>query len=208
MICTAFIYQKTQAEYSDDFKLMMRWANFPIVIVFTFWSLFTCKIWDFDYLRNFSVVIIIPALFLLELWNAYLYIIKQKTEKTGLEKIEDFMISLFTIHTFFLIMSSKKQSLKNKNQFMVQLDLVLKRFKIQVKKYDRTFFKLSYMIRKNSKHLRYFLCSLGIATGLFEATIFDLILMILSLAYIIKKNVNRRSWLNYILYLDFLILMK
>lgn len=115
LICTAFIYSKTQAEYSDDFKLMMRWANFPIVIVFTFWNLFTCKIWDFDYLRNFSVLIIIPTLFLLELWNAYLYVTKRNLQKAGLGRIEDFMISLFTIHTFFLIQSSKKEKLMNKN---------------------------------------------------------------------------------------------
>jgi hypothetical protein len=208
LTCTIFIYQKTQAEYSDDFKLMMRWANFPIVIVFTFWCLFTCKIWDYDYLRNFSVVIIIPSLFLLELWNAYLFVIKRERTKGGLEKIEDFMISLFTIHTFFLVMSNKKGKMKTKNQFMVHMDLILKRFKVQVKKYDRTFFKISYMLKKNTKHIRYLLCSWGMATGLFEATLFDLGFMFIYLAFIVKTEVNRYDWLKYILYLDGLILMK
>lgn len=98
---------------------MQRWANFPIVVVFTFWNLFTCKIWDVDYLKTFAVVIIIPALFLLELWNAYLYLAKRLVKKGGLERVEDFMISLFTIHTFFLVTSSKKGLMKTKNQFMV-----------------------------------------------------------------------------------------
>lgn len=64
------------------------------------------------------------------------------------------------------------------------------------------------MVTKNSKHLRYLLCSCGIATGLFEATIFDMGLMILSLAFIVKTEVNRKDWMKYIMYLDGLILLK
>ena len=186
----------------------MRLSNFPVIVIFTFWILFTCKIQDPRYLRVFSVVIIIPLLFLLEVWAAYLFIIGQNLPKEGLDRVDNFMISLFTIHTYFLIQDSKENKSANKNSFEVQIDLMKKKYKVQVRKHDRLFFKLEYLAYNYQKIGLYLICCCSIAMGLFEATVFDLGLVILSVRLLMKSTVFRGEWLRYILYLDALIIIK
>ena len=69
------VYTKTATSYSSEEKILMRVTSLPIITVFAFWTLFSCKISDLVYLKNFSVVLIIPILFVLEILNSYLFFI-------------------------------------------------------------------------------------------------------------------------------------
>lgn len=207
IICTIYIFQKTNIIYPSESKTFQRTVNFPIIMVITFWNLFTCKVYDHYYLKNLSIFVVIPTLFLAEGLKVYFYFVNKKTTKSSFEKLEDIMISLFTIHTFLLIYSTKSNKIKN--VFMMKLELMAKRFKHDLKVRNKKFEAFSLVLKTFIKgYGHYAICSFGIGSAMFEASLFDIILIILSLNFILKRRLNRMKWFKYILYIDFLILSK
>lgn len=96
------IYSKTATIYPAEDKILMRVTSLPIILVFIFWTIFSCKISDLVYLKNFSVIVIIPILFFLEILNSYMFFIGRLQPKRGLDRIENLMISLITLHTLLV----------------------------------------------------------------------------------------------------------
>lgn len=207
ILCIVYVYQKTNIDYPNDTKTFMRVVNFPIIMVITFWNIFTCKVYDKFYLKNFSIFVVIPTLFLQEALNVYFYIVNKERDRSTFEKIEDILISLFTIHTFLLIYSIKNN--KMKNVFMMKIEIMVKRFKQDLKSRNKNLEAFSYLIQTFVKSYgHYLICSFGIAGAMFEASVLDIILIVLSLNFITKKTLNQSMWFKYIMYIDFLILAK
>lgn len=207
ILCTVYIYKKTCFNYSHDVKTFMRVINFPIILVITFWNLFSSKVYDHAYLKNFSIFVVIPVLFLQEALNVYFYLINRNRSKSAFEKLEDFLISLFTIHIFLLISSIRKNKIKN--TFMMKIENTIIRFKQDLKFKNANFEAFILVLKTIAKSWApYIICSFGIAIAMFEASILDIFLIMVSLNFILEKNLNKMKWLSYILYIDFLILSK
>jgi len=91
---------------------------------------------------------------------------------------------------------------------MVDLDLKVKAYKSKLEQRSRTLFKLRYLFQNSQWALRCMICSGLIVTSLFEATLADAGMALICIHFILKQKVYKKDWLNKILYLDGLILMK
>lgn len=202
------VYTKTATVYSAEEKILMRVTSLPIIVVFAFWTLFSCKVSDIVYLKNFSVVLIIPVLFILEILNSYMFFIGRLQPKRGLDRIENLMISLITLHTLLLFNKLKGLSNRITNDFMVDLDLKVKNYKSKLEERSRTLFKLSCLFQMSSWGIRCAICTGILITALFEATVGDAVLALVCLHLILKPKVYRKDWLKKILVLDGLIFVK
>ena len=207
--CTFYVYKRTELTYNQDLAdiMVIRLTNFPIMLVFTFWVLVSTKINDKIYLERLALWLIIPTFLCLEIWDLYSGCTQTENILLGkYQMIEDVLISLFIIHTLFLVLASHEQKIRS--SFLIKLTLKVKHYRARLKHKKSWFIIFEVLYNKMAGFVKYFFCCCMIACALLEVSVFDFLVIFVSVRAITNLEMNGKAWFHYIFKIDIFILTK
>ena len=200
-----YIYYMTTIKKASLKIEIIFFLELPFLVAFCLWNLLSFKNITFVHLRNINICILIPLLFIRELYRTIISFEMNGFYSTKLIEISEIQIYLTIIHTSILIFKTTK-SMNLRSAYVEFFEEPLMRYNARKETKLRRSQKL--FISKILGYSRFLVCIMNMLVSIMEPSILDLVLILMTIYLLTKDKVTNFDFMVVTLYIDSIVILK